>query len=109
MKLALSPPVLQKARPGLAAFCLLVFLALYTMVAFPALHALVHSDACDPSHQCAVTLFSHGQVHCASTAVEFLHPAPIFLSNQPPPAPIFVPADVRLLPGRGPPSALLFV
>jgi hypothetical protein len=109
MKLALSPRVLKKARPELAAFCLGLFLALYSMAAIPALHERVHGDASDPAHQCAVTFFSHGQVHCASTAVECRQPAPLLLSNEPAPAPVFLSADVRLLPSRGPPASSLFV
>ncbi|MGA2175217.1 MAG: hypothetical protein ABSH38_09575 [Verrucomicrobiota bacterium] len=100
---------MKKARRGLAAFCLGVFLALYAMVAIPALHALAHEGARDAGHECAVTLFAHGQVHSASTAVELRQPAPLILSGDPQPAAIFVSADIRLLPSRGPPAGSLFI
>jgi hypothetical protein len=108
MQPALSPRVLKKARPGLAAFCLGVFLGVYAMAAIPALHTLVHDDASDPAHQCAVTLLSQGQVHCASVTVECGQPAPIFAPTAPASTRIFVSTDVRLLPVRGPPAGPLF-
>jgi hypothetical protein len=34
----------------------------------PALHKLIHSDAGAPDHNCAITLFSHGQIVTADSA-----------------------------------------
>jgi hypothetical protein len=82
---------------------LALFLLLQAMAALPALHALVHPDAADPDHECAVTFFAHGQVDAPDTAAPVFHaPAPPVFS-QPLPRVIFVSADIRLLPGRGPP------
>jgi hypothetical protein len=74
------------------------------MAAAPALHELVHHDAGDPSHQCAVTLFLGGQVHCPGTGVEVIKSAPILISLAPARRIVCISADVRLLPSRGPPS-----
>ncbi len=105
MKQALSWAFSRKAKRGLAALGLAVFLLLQAMVTFPGLHALFHRDASDPAHECAVTLFVHGQVHCADAAVSVLRPEPVPLFIQSFREPVFVSADVRLLPGRAPPSA----
>jgi len=74
------------------------------MVALPGLHVLFHSDASDPGHQCAVTLFAHGQVHCPEAAVPVVRPEPLAVFVQSRREAGFVSTDVRLLPGRGPPS-----
>ena len=104
MKQALSWVFSRKAKRGLAALCLAVFLLLQAMVVLPGLHALFHSDASDPGHQCAVTLFAHGQIHCPDAAVPVVRPEPpaLFIPSRREAG--FVSTDVRLLPGRGPPS-----
>ncbi len=104
----MPPPQLRdffkEARQAVAALCLLLFLAVQAMAASPALHALVHSDSTDPSHQCAVTLFLHGQVHSSSAAIAPARSAPVFAAEPLVCAAIFASSDVRLLPSRGPPS-----
>ena len=94
----------KKARQGAAALCLFILLAVQAMAAIPALHALVHNDSSDPSHQCAVTMFLHGQVHASSAAVAVARSAPAFAEAPLLGDAIFVSADVRLLPCRGPPA-----
>jgi hypothetical protein len=97
--------VFGKKRQDAAALLLGLFLSLQAMAVFPALHSLVHHDACDPDHECAVTLFSHGQVDASPTALPvFCAPAPL-IDRQSPPRIIFVSADIRLLPSRGPPAS----
>jgi hypothetical protein len=99
-----SMKAFRKRRQGACALLIGFFLSLQAMVVFPALHALVHHDACDPAHECAVTLFSHGQVDAAPAS------APIFCApthpfdNQFLPRILFVSADFRLLPSRAPPA-----
>ncbi|HUD45188.1 MAG TPA: hypothetical protein VMR33_00075 [Candidatus Baltobacteraceae bacterium] len=104
----MAPPHLRnffkEARQGVAALCLFLFLALQAMAAVPALHALIHSDSSDPSHQCAVTLFLHGQVHASSAAVEVAGGPPVFAARPLFGTVVFVSSDVRLLPSRGPPA-----
>jgi hypothetical protein len=82
-------------------------LLLDAMTAFPDLHELIHHDANDPGHQCAVTLFAHGQVDSPVVEVaaiiplapiEFLPRIPVSISNV-----LLEP----LPPVRGPPVALL--
>jgi hypothetical protein len=102
------PPLLlrnffKEARQGAAALCLFIFLAVQAMAAVPALHALVHRDSSDPSHHCVVTMFLHGQVHASNAAVDAAPSAPAFADEPLFAAAVFVSADVRLLPCRGPP------
>ncbi len=88
-----------------AIFCLALILTLSLLASCPSLHKFVHKDADDAGHECAVTLFSHGQID-ASPAVVHMFCAPahqIFIPSRP--CIIFVSADVRLLPGRGPPAS----
>ena len=97
--------VFRKKRRSASALLLGLFLSLQAMAVLPALHALVHHDASEPGHECAVTLFSHGQVDASTTTVPVVcAPAPLVFS-QSPPGIIFVSTDVRLLPGRGPPAS----
>jgi hypothetical protein len=101
----LTMSIFRRIRSGASALLLGLFLSLQAMATFPALHALVHHDACDPGHECAVTLFCHGQVDVSSAAVPVCCvPEPLIFSQSLPRI-IFVSADVRLLPGRGPPAS----
>jgi hypothetical protein len=95
---------LREARKGAAVFCLFLVLAVEAMSVFPALHTLVHPDACDPSHQCAVTLFLHGQVHASDANVAPARTASAFAAEPLFPTAVFSSADFRLLPCRGPPA-----
>lgn len=94
----------KEARQGVAALCLLLFLAVQAMAAVPALHALVHSDSNDPSHQCAVTLLLHGKVHSGDATVQPAQSAPEFVAETFLGDGVLVSSDVRLLPSRGPPA-----
>ena len=106
--MTLAPPsILKKARQGVAALSLGVFLMVQAMAAVPALHNLVHSDSSNPSHQCAATLFVHGQVHYSNVSVEVTRSVPCLPGRQWKPNVIFVSADVQLLPCRGPPALLV--
>ena len=96
---------LESKRRCVSALLLAVFLSLQAMAALPALHAFVHHDSSDPNHECAVTLLLHGQVDASSAATP-VFVAPQILSVVPDaPEAIFVSADLRLLPSRGPPAA----
>jgi hypothetical protein len=94
----------KEARQGAAVLYLFIFLAVQAMAAVPALHALVHSNANDVSHQCAVTLFLHGQVHASSASVEAARGLPAFTDEPVFVAAGFISADFRSLPCRGPPA-----
>ncbi len=43
-------------------------LFLSALAASPSLHKWLHHDADDPDHECAITLFAHGQVSAATVA-----------------------------------------
>jgi hypothetical protein len=73
------------------------------MAIAPSLHALVHPDADTSTHDCAVTLLLHGQVHTPSADIELTQPPTPFLLQAPITVVAFVSADFRLLPGRDPP------
>jgi hypothetical protein len=57
----------QDSRRFWAVFGLALFLALQLVSSSEALHRLIHSDANSAEHQCAVTLFAHGQVNAAES------------------------------------------
>jgi len=95
---------MRTAKSGAAVFCLGVFLLVQIIAAVPSFHAWVHHDASDPNHECAVTLFVHGQVHSPSTEVEVTKCLSVLVSHAPPSGVDFVSADVRLFPSRGPPA-----
>jgi hypothetical protein len=95
---------MRAVKSGGAGFCLIVFLLVQAMAAVPAFHAWLHHDASDPGHECAVTLFLHGQVHAPSTKVEVAKSLPVLVAEAPAHGVDFVSADVRLLPSRGPPA-----
>lgn len=101
---AILKMIFIKRRQGASAFLLFLFLSLQALAVFPALHEMVHPDAGDADHECAVTLFSHGQVDAPATVPPvFCPPATVTFSPASPKV-VFVSADIRLLPGRGPPS-----
>jgi len=102
---SLAKRILRAAKFGSTFFCLAVFIAVHALAAVPALHKLVHHDAGDPSHQCAVTLLLNGEVHCPGTEVAVTKSTPVLISVAPSRRIVWVSADVRLLPGRGPPSS----
>ena len=97
---------MRAAKSSACFSCLSVFLLVQIMAAVPAVHLWAHQDASDPSHECAVTLFLHGQVHSATTEVEAAKFQPVLVSPARLPQVDFVSADVCLLPGRGPPARL---
>lgn len=97
----------RKKRQALAAFLLGSFLFLQALAALPALHLWIHPDASDSDHECAVTLFIHGQVTAAATPAPVFHAPQVVLFREAEPKTIFVSADIRLLPSRGPPASLV--
>ena len=91
----------------LASLLVGLVLLLDAMAACPNLHELIHHDADAPGHECAVTIFAHGQVD--SPVVEVAVTMPVasveFLAQT---SVSVFPALVESLPhGRGPPVSLL--
>jgi hypothetical protein len=81
-------------------------LLLNAMAAVPALHEWVHRDADQAGHQCAVTLFAHGQVESSAHAVSVVLPAAA-TETAPHWNPPFSGTTLENLPpGRAPPSVV---
>jgi hypothetical protein len=57
----------QDSRRASAVLGLALFLALQLVTSSETLHKLIHSDANKVKHQCAATLFAHGQVNAAES------------------------------------------
>ena len=78
-------------------------LLLNAMAASPSLHEWFHADAGKAEHQCAVTMFAHGQVDAASVDVPISAPL-AFVETVPFVAfSVFSPAIENLPAGRAPP------
>ena len=76
------------------------------MAAWPALHEFFHADAGRADHQCAVTLFAHGQMDAADVAVAAIV-LPVFVEYfSIPTTLVFSSAVETLPPGRAPPSVV---
>lgn len=78
-------------------------LLLDAMAACPSLHELIHHDADQPGHHCAVTMFSHGKVD--SVSVEVVAPPPTASFECLPLTynSVFSVSMATLPPGRAPP------
>jgi hypothetical protein len=81
-------------------------LLLNALATSPALHELIHKDAGQADHQCAVTLFAQGKVD--SPACEVTVPAPALLVETTPKIAfsVFHTNVEGLPPGRAPPPAV---
>lgn len=78
-------------------------LVLNAMVASPSLHECVHADAGNSGHQCAVTLFAHGQVDSASVDVAAVEPHALVAVLPSVEISVFGSAIENLPAGRAPP------
>jgi hypothetical protein len=78
-------------------------LLLNALVASSSLHELLHHDAGQPEHQCAVTLFAHGQVESVTPVVAIAAPL-VWTELALPSAQSSLSSHASLLPlGRAPP------
>ena len=87
--------------------CLVIFLFLQALATVPELHQYFHHDANQASHQCAVTLLTHGSLHVAGSLTVVIS-SPAVVGTLPAhivSAPLRV--DYLLLPGRAPPASIL--
>lgn len=86
---------------------LLVFLVLIlsTLATDLGRDQAIHADASSSQHQCAITLFAHGQIlHSPAVPVLVIAPATTVVRNVAPQAPS-VPSRRHVLPpGRAPPA-----
>lgn len=84
-----------------------LILLLNLLAASPALHEFFHADAGKEGHQCAVTMFAHGQVDTPVVEVTTIIPVAPFEFLPLTSAPAFN-ALLETLPlGRGPPVSSL--
>ena len=95
----------QQTKRGLSSLLVAALLALQAMALLPSLHRLVHYDADNPSHQCAVTLLAQGHINLCAAEPPLVGPpaiigyaGPLFAEK------VLVSTDLQLLPSRGPPS-----
>jgi hypothetical protein len=80
-----------------------VVLLLDAMAASPSLHELIHKDADKAGHECAVTMFAHGQVDSASVDVPVVVPQTFVETAPTVTISVFSPAIENLPAGRAPP------
>ncbi len=93
-------------RPVLGGLLVAVVLLLNALASSPELHDLFHADAGHAGHQCAVTLFAHGQVDSASVEVDAVAPA-VLVETTPQIVFFSFVSTVENLPaGRAPPAAV---
>lgn len=89
---------------GLLGLLLIFFvLVLNLLAASPALHQSLHHDSNHAEHQCAVTLFAHGNVESATVDVALTVPLTFADSSPLIQFSIFSPAIENLPAGRAPP------
>ena len=92
--------------PGKAVIATLLaglVLLLDAMAASPALHELIHNDAGSTEHQCAVTLFAHGQVDSATVDISTVTPPASIETTPRIVFSVFVSITENLPAGRAPP------
>jgi hypothetical protein len=98
---ALRSPIIRWTSIGAMIFAVLFCGLLASSLA---LHEIIHPDAHDEHHECAITVFAHGQVNL--TIGEPVLPAPVFREFQTVvffQSAILTSNDYLLLPGRAPP------
>jgi hypothetical protein len=99
----------ESAGKALALLMVATVLSLSLISSSPALHRLLHGDADAAEHQCAVTLFAHGQVESAAIPAAViclivLFGGVVLLSDT-----FLLPAaDYRFSASRAPPASASF-
>jgi len=84
--------------------CILLVLLLNLLTASPSLHEWFHADAGKEDHQCAVTLFAHGQLDSPVVDVPVVAPLTLVVVVSPVVISVFSPTIENLPAGRGPPA-----
>jgi hypothetical protein len=97
----------RTAKTVLSTLLLLQMLFLLVLVACPALHHALHHDSNSSEHQCAVTLFAHGQADMSAVAAAAVIPVVPVAFLPLTSASVFNALVATLPPGRGPPVSLL--
>jgi len=94
---------LRFGRPALAAWLVGMILLLDAMAACPELHELIHKDADEADHHCAVTIFAQGKVDSVTCDVPVSTPTVVLETAPTVHFPIFGAPIENLPPGRAPP------
>jgi hypothetical protein len=91
-------------KPAMAVLLTGMILLLDAMAASPGLHELIHKDADQPGHECAVTMFAHGKVDSVSVDVPVVLPVASIETAPQVELSTFAPAIENLPLGRAPPA-----
>jgi len=98
--------LIQRSRVAFGLLSVGLVLLLNLLGASPALHEIFHADASRAGHECAVTLFAHGQVDSATMAVAPAAPVALVQLSPCLEFSVFAPAIAGLPAGRAPPAAV---
>lgn len=93
-------------RHWMAATLLGVFLSVFTLTLSESLHRALHEEACEPSHQCAVTMLQSGQVETPVVAIEPVEACVTVILEAQPQVDFIPTVDLSLPPSCGPPALL---
>jgi hypothetical protein len=93
-------------KPALGVLLIGLVLLLNAMAAAPALHELIHKDADNASHSCAVTLFAHGHVDLTTCDIPLVTPTVRVETTPHLECFVFSTAIENLPPGRAPPPVV---
>lgn len=94
----------QLGKPALAALLAGIVLLLDAMAVCLPLHEMLHKDANEPDHQCAVETLAHGKIESASCEIVIPPPTVVVETTKPFPISAFSPAIENLPQGRAPPA-----
>jgi hypothetical protein len=94
---------MQRSRIPFGILSIFLVLLLNLLTASPALHELIHKDADKAGHECAVTVFAHGQVDAAVSHIFIAEPSPGIEFAPVFPAFVFSATIANLPSGRAPP------
>lgn len=96
-----------RGRAIIASLLVGIVLLLDAMAACPALHELIHKDAGNADHECAVTMFAHGKVDSVSVEAAVSESQAFVAIFSPVEISTFSPAIGHLPAGRGPPVSCI--
>jgi hypothetical protein len=99
-----TPHFYKFGKAALAASLVGLVLLLNAMAASSSLHKLIHHDADKADHECAITMFAHGQVDSAAGDVPVSTPTFLIETSLPAELSVFSAAVENLPPGRAPPA-----
>jgi len=94
----------QSSKSFVAVLLIGLFLFVAALASSESLHKLIHSDADEASHECAVMLFAHGHVESAVGDVPVVLPATFVETTPHLEFSVFSSTIENLPPGRAPPS-----